>query len=264
MPEPLLILEHLSVEFQRAGASTRALSGIDLNLAHGEILGLMGTSGSGKSTLAQAIPGLLPAPPACRSSGQVRFNGQAIEALSKARRRALRGSQIALIGQDPRSALNPVRSIGSQMVEIIRRHRQLSKRRARDLARASLEELTLPDPARCLTSRPHQLSGGQCQRVLLALALACRPQLLIADEPTSALDVTTQSGVLDRLIEFRQRSGAGLLLISHDPGVIATVCDRVAVLDQGRLVECAEVVSLFHRPAHPATQALLETYQGIG
>jgi oligopeptide/dipeptide ABC transporter ATP-binding protein len=232
------------------------LSGVDLALGSGEVLGVVGESGSGKSMLALSIMGLLPQPIMVRS-GQVHLQGQDLLALPPRQMRALRGKDVAMIFQEPMTSLNPVMRVGQQIGEVLRWHLSLQGDAARAEGIALLRRVEMPDPQRQIDAYPHELSGGMRQRVMIAMALAGRPRLLIADEPTTALDVTIQSQILNLLRKLQQDSGMSVLLITHDLGVIAEMCDRVAVMYAGRVVEQGAVLDIFDRPAHPYTRGLL-------
>jgi oligopeptide/dipeptide ABC transporter ATP-binding protein len=232
------------------------LSGVDLALGSGEVLGVVGESGSGKSMLALSIMGLLPRPIMVRS-GRVHLQGQDLLALPPRQMRALRGKDVAMIFQEPMTSLNPVMRVGQQIGEVLRWHLSLQGDAARAEGIALLRRVEMPDPQRQIDAYPHELSGGMRQRVMIAMALAGRPRLLIADEPTTALDVTIQSQILNLLRKLQQDSGMSVLLITHDLGVIAEMCDRVAVMYAGRVVEQGAVLDIFDRPAHPYTRGLL-------
>jgi oligopeptide/dipeptide ABC transporter ATP-binding protein len=232
------------------------LSGVDLALGSGEVLGVVGESGSGKSMLALSIMGLLPQPIMVRS-GQVHLQGQDLLALPPRQMRALRGKDVAMIFQEPMTSLNPVMRVGQQIGEVLRWHLSLQGDAARAEGIALLRRVEMPDPQRQIDAYPHELSGGMRQRVMIAMALAGRPRLLIADEPTTALDVTIQSQILNLLRKLQQDSGMSVLLITHDLGVIAEMCDRVAVMYAGRVVEQGAVLDIFDRPTHPYTRGLL-------
>jgi peptide/nickel transport system ATP-binding protein len=251
MPEPLIALRGLAVEFGGAPA----LRGIDLDLAPGEALGLVGESGCGKSVTWLAALGLLPG--RARVSGSVRLGGEELLGAPPAVLDRVRGGRVAMIFQDPASSLNPVHRIGRQVAEALGLHRGLRGAAARAEARRLLDQVGIPDAGRRLEAYPHELSGGQNQRVMIAMALAGRPELLVADEPTTALDVTIQAQILELLGALRRETGMALVLISHDLGVVAETCERVAVMYAGRIVEEAPVGRLFDRPSHPYTQGLL-------
>lgn len=249
----LLEVSGLRVHFP--GRPQPAVDGLTFSLESGETLGLAGESGSGKSVTALALMGLLPA----RASvhGALRFKGQDLVTMPPASLRRLRGRELAMVFQDPMTALNPYLRVGTQMAEILRLHQGLGAAAADAECRRFLEAVQMPEAARRLRQYPHELSGGQCQRVMIAMALLCRPSLLIADEPTTALDVTVQAQVLRLLGELRREFQLAVLLISHDLGVIAECCERVLVLRSGRCVETGPADQVLQRPAEPYTQALV-------
>lgn len=249
------LLEVRDLSLVKGQSRPSLLEGITFDIAAGEVLGLMGASGSGKSSLALALMGLLPGD--LILSGSIHFQGRALIDAGKSAWRDLRGPGMAMAFQNPTTALNPVRTIGSQISAVFRRHRPLSRAQARREALDWLERLGVSEPAFRLKEYPHQLSGGTCQRVMLAMALGCRPRLLIADEPTSALDMTTQARLIEQLRELQRELDMAMLLISHDPGVIAALSDRTLVLDQGRMIEQASTLELFSAPRHPVTQGLI-------
>ena len=253
-PRPLLTVEGLSVRF---GAAAEVLRRVGFEVRRGEILALVGESGCGKTLTALTILGLLP-PAAEVAGGRVELDGDGdLLTQSRRRRREIRGRRLAMIFQEPMSAMNPVLSLGFQIGEVLRIRRRLSRRQSRVQAERLLQMVAMPDPARRLHSFPHQLSGGQLQRAMIAMALAAEPDLLLADEPTTALDVTVQAQVIELLLDLRQRLDLTVLLITHDLGVVAQCCDRVVVMYAGEVVEQAAVGELFARPAHPYTRALL-------
>jgi peptide/nickel transport system ATP-binding protein len=240
------------------GTRWPVLHDISLQLAAGEMLGLVGESGCGKSVTALSVLRLLPQPTLRVDSGEIFFNGTSLLTLNADKLRQLRGNTIAMIFQDPMTALNPVQTIGKQLEEVLLLHRpQWNKQKRRERIIELLERVRIPAPAERLDAYPHQLSGGMRQRVMIAMALACEPQLLIADEPTTALDVTVQAQVLELIKELQRESAMAVLLITHDLGVIAETCQRVAVMYAGRIVEQAGVEELFAQPRHPYTQGLL-------
>ncbi|PZP34440.1 MAG: microcin ABC transporter ATP-binding protein [Roseateles depolymerans] len=251
MSAPLLQLERLSLTLD----GRPLLQDLTLQLQAGEVLGLVGASGSGKSLTTLALMGLLPE--GARLSGGLKLDGQDLLALPEAGWNRLRGQRVGLVFQEPMSALNPLMSIGAQLAEALRLHRPLSRREAWEQARAGLGRVGLGDDEAGARRHPHQLSGGQRQRVVIAIAMALQPRLLIADEPTTALDVTTQAQILELLTGLVREQGCGLLLVTHDLALVAQVADRVAVLQQGRIVEQGEAVALLSRPGHVATQALV-------
>ena len=252
----LLAIENLSVRLPGGAERAHAVEDLSLTLGRGEILCLVGESGSGKSITAQAVMGLLPAnlPP---PRGEVRFEGRNLLALSERERRDLTGRQLAMIFQEPTAALNPIFRVGEQVAETFRLHTDLPASDIRAKVLDLFGEVRLPDPERLYHAYPHQLSGGQCQRVMIAIALALDPALLVADEPTTALDVTTQAQILRLMLELRERHGAGILFITHDFGVVAEIADRVAVMQRGRLVEEGARDAVLNRPREAYTKALI-------
>jgi peptide/nickel transport system ATP-binding protein len=254
----LLQVRHLQTHFPTRAGLVRAVDGVSFYLDRGELLGLVGESGCGKSITALSIMRLI-APPGKIVGGEIDFEGQNLLALSDAAMRAIRGNDIAMIFQDPMTSLNPVFTVGEQIAEALRLHRKLPRAAARQAAIEAMKEVAIPDPARRISDYPHQLSGGMRQRVMIAMALACDPKLLIADEPTTALDVTIQAQILELLNELRKTRELGVLLITHDLGVVAEVADRVAVMYTGRIVEESRTDELFARPKHPYTEGLLRS-----
>jgi peptide/nickel transport system ATP-binding protein len=254
---PLIEIEKLRVVFHGdRGRITHAVDSVDLSVANGATLGLVGESGCGKSVTSLAIMGLLPKDSA-EVSGAVRFDGYDLLDVPDQTLRDLRGDRLAMIFQEPMTSLNPSFTIGDQIVETILRHRGGSRRQARERAIELLRRVHIPSPERRFDEYPHKLSGGMRQRVMIAMALACDPMLLIADEPTTALDVTLQAQILDLMRELKSASGAAIILITHDLGVVAEVCDEVAVMYAGEIVERAPVDELFASPQHPYTVGLL-------
>ncbi|MGH3274162.1 MAG: ABC transporter ATP-binding protein [Streptosporangiaceae bacterium] len=252
---PIVELSHASVDFMGPAAVTSAVHDVSFAVPKGEIFGLVGESGCGKSTLAMMLMGLLPA--TARVTGSVHFDGRDITHLSEEQWRLLRGDQVSLILQDPRSALDPVMAVGDQVAEIIRAHRPVSRREARILATQALTQTGIVNAAQRYADPPHRFSGGMCQRVVIAAALANSPGLLIADEPTTALDVTIQAQILALLRSLQTAMSMTVILITHDMGVVAQMCDRVGVMYAGELVEVGDVHDVFAAPAHPYTEALL-------
>ncbi len=254
---PLLEVRDLTIALPAGrGGWTRIVEGVSFSLGTAEILGLVGESGSGKSMTALALMGLVDAPGA-RITGSARYRGQELIGLGRRRMRALRGAEIAMIFQDPMTALTPVYTIGWQIDEQIRAHWPLSRAGARARTVELLGEMGVPDPERAADRYPHQLSGGLRQRAMIAMALSCDPALLIADEPTTALDVTVQAQILDLLRRLRRDHGSAVLLITHDMGVVAETCDRTMVLYAGNVAERGPTAALFAQPAHPYTAGLL-------
>ncbi len=259
----LLDIRGLTVELETPEGVIRPLEEISFSMEQGEAVGLVGESGVGKTLTALAILRLLPSPPARIAAGQLLFNGQDLRRLPEREMRGIRGAQIAMIFQELMTALNPVLKVGEQIAEVLRLHQGLSRGRAREQAIALLTRVQIPAAAERARAYPHQLSGGMRQRVLLAMALAGEPQLLIADEPTTALDVTVQAQMLELLQDARERSKMGLLMITHDLEVLAGTCSRVIVLYAGQVVEVAPTTELIRRPAHPYTAGLIEATRSL-
>ncbi len=254
----LLEVDHLQTHFSTRAGLVRAVNDVSFYLDRGELLGLVGESGCGKSITALSIMRLI-SPPGKIAGGEISFDGKNLLKLSEAEMRAIRGDDIAMIFQDPMTSLNPVYTVGEQIAEALRLHRKLSRKAAHEAAIAAMREVSIPDPARRVDDYPHQLSGGMRQRVMIAMALACDPKLLIADEPTTALDVTIQAQILELLDGLRKTRELAVLLITHDLGVVAEVADRVAVMYTGKIVEESPVEDLFERPKHPYTEGLLRS-----
>ena len=254
--DPVLSVRDLAVEFPTGDGVVSAVNGIDFDLAAGETLAILGESGSGKSVTAQAVMGLIE-PPGRVVAGSVAFGGVDLLAASAEDRRRVRGTGLAMVFQDPLSALNPVWSVGFQIGELFRVHRGLSRRDARRRAVELLDRVRIPAAAQRVGEYPHQFSGGMRQRVMIAMALALDPKVLIADEPTTALDVTVQAQILELLDDLRAGTGMGLLLITHDLGVVAETANRVAVMYAGRIVETGHTDAVLAAPAHPYTEGLL-------
>lgn len=262
-PGVLLAVEGLTVRFRREEESFHAVEGLDLTVRRGETVCLVGESGCGKTVTALAVMGLLPRPGAEIVSGSIRFDG--IELAGKGPYPAgVRGRRLAMIFQEPLTSLNPVFSIGAQIAEGLSFHRGLSARQARERSLALIAEVGLPRPAERLSDYPHRLSGGERQRVMIAIALACDPELLIADEPTTALDVTVQAQILRLLAELKDRRALAMLYITHDLGVVSRIAARVAVMYAGEVVETGPAGEILRRPLHPYTSALLEALPGRG
>ena len=263
MSEPLLAVDDLRVHLFTNRGVVRAVDGVGFALSAGESLGIVGEFGCGKTMTALSLMRLIPSPPARIVSGRIMFDGEDVVALDEPRLRALRGNAMAMIYQDPMTTLNPVFSVGEQIAEAVRLHRDASRAAARARAVEMLELVGIPDPARCAQSYPHQLSGGMRQRAVIAMALACHPKLLIADEPTTALDVTIQAQILDLMRRLQQELGTAIILITHDLGVIADLVDTVVVMYAGKVVERAPVKQLFAAPRHPYTQGLLRSVPSL-
>ena len=262
MSAPLLEVRELCVEFPARHGALRALDGVSFDIAAGEILGVVGESGAGKSLTGAAIIGLLD-PPGRICGGQILFEGQRVDDLSREAMRLLRGKQIGAIFQDPLTSLNPLYTIGRQLIETLRTHLPLSAAQARERAIELLRQTGLPAPESRLAQYPHEFSGGMRQRVVIALALAGEPRLVIADEPTTALDVAMQAQIIRLLRGVTQAHGASVMLITHDMGVIAETCDRVAVMYAGRIVEIGPVREVIHHPAHPYTAGLMASVPSL-
>ena len=258
----LLEVQGLSVEFHTAQGTVHAVRDVSWHMDAGEVLAILGESGSGKSVSAAAIMNLIDSPPGYVTAGRALYRGQDLLRLPAEQRRQINGRKISMIFQDTLAHLNPVYSVGWQIGETLRAHGQASPHEALARATALLERVGIPDPARRANDYPHQFSGGQRQRVMIAMALALRPDVLIADEPTTALDVTVQAQILALLAELQAETGMGLLLITHDLGVVAQVADRVAVMNDGRIVETGPVGQVFHRPEHPYTCRLMAAIPG--
>lgn len=256
---PLLDIQNLRVRFDTPEGAVRAVDGVDVAVRAGEILGIVGESGSGKSVLNLTVMGLVRQPPGRIESGQILFRGTDLLTLSPEKMRQLRGDRIAMIFQDPMTSLNPFLTIGDQVGEPFVVHRGTSKKAARSRAIELLSDVGIPDPASRIDAFPHQFSGGMRQRVMIAMALALEPDLLIADEPTTALDVTIQAQILELLGEIRRRRGTTIILVTHDLGVVAGFCDQVAVMYAGRVVERGATGEIFRSPGHPYTEALLRS-----
>ncbi|MFY1637993.1 ABC transporter ATP-binding protein [Solwaraspora sp. WMMB335] len=255
--EPLLDVRNLKVEFPTRHGRLEAVSDVSLRVEPGETIAVVGESGSGKSVTAQAVLRLLPR--TCRTGGSVRFNDRDLAGLTESQMRRVRGAEIAMVFQDPMTSLDPLFTIGNQLVEALRLHLPLSRRQARQRALELLREVGLPEPERRLRAHPHELSGGQRQRVMIAIAIACNPALLIADEPTTALDVTVEAQILRLIRRLQADHGTALLLITHDMGVAAEMADRIVVMYAGKVVEQGTVEEVLLDPRNPYTRALLES-----
>jgi len=261
---PLLSVEGLTIAFRGEAGQARVIDGISLAIGAGEAVGLVGESGCGKSVTAMSVMRLLPTPPAVIEAGQIKFEGQDLLALPEAKMRALRGDRIGMIFQEPMTSLNPTFTVGYQIAEVLTLHRGMDRAQARAEAARLLTQVGVGAAERRLDQYPHQLSGGLRQRVMIAMAIACGPKLLIADEPTTALDVTIQAQILDLLRRLRADSGMALLLITHDLGVVSELCDRVIVMYAGRIVEEAPARALFSGARHPYTAGLLASRPKLG
>jgi ABC-type dipeptide/oligopeptide/nickel transport system ATPase component len=263
MNAPLLAVENLSINFRTENGLVEAVKRVSLSLEHGGSLAIVGESGSGKSVTALSLARLLPTPPAEFSSGSIRFEGRDILAMSPAELRAVRGGGIAYVFQEPATSLNPVFTIRSQIAEGIRLHRPEVKNLDAEVAKW-LGAVGIVDPEKRMRDYPHQLSGGMQQRAMIAMALACRPRLLVADEPTTALDVTIQAQILAELRRLRAEFDMALILITHNFGIIRGLCDRVAVMFRGEIVETGKTESVLENPQHPYTKALIACVPRLG
>jgi oligopeptide transport system ATP-binding protein len=255
----LLEVDELQVEFRTRDGVAKAINGVSFELHEGETVAILGESGSGKSVTAQAIMGILDTPPAFITGGEVRYCGQDILQLSDDERRRIRGPEISMVFQDALSALNPVFSVGWQIAEMFRKHRGMNKSDAQAQAIRLMERVQIPGAAQRVKAYPHQFSGGMRQRIMIAMAIALDPAVLIADEPTTALDVTVQAQIMQLLKDLQEERKMGLILITHDLGVVADVADRIAVMYAGRIVEQADAFELYAQPAHPYTKGLLDS-----
>ncbi len=260
--EPVIKVEDLKTIFHTQDGDVHAVNGLSFRLEKGELLGVVGESGCGKSVTMMSLLKLLPMPPAEIVSGKVQFDGKDLLTVSDEELRKIRGCRIGFIFQDPMTSLNPVFTVGFQITEALREHLNLDKKAANKRAAELLELVGIPSAAQRLHDYPHQFSGGMRQRVVIAIALACDPKLLIADEPTTALDVTVQAQILEIVKDLRQKLGTAIIWITHDLGVVAGIADRVAVMYGGFIVEYASVGILYKKPGHPYTRALLETLPG--
>lgn len=266
MPEgalPVLDVRDLKTVFQTRGGEVHAVNDVSFSLRPGELLGVVGESGSGKSVTMMSLLGLLPSPPAEVRRGSVQFDGKDLLHVSPETLRSVRGCKIGFVFQDPMTSLNPVYNVGFQIMEPLRKHMGMSKKQAALRSQELLELVGIPDAKQRLSDYPHQFSGGMRQRVMIAIALACDPQVLIADEPTTALDVTIQAQILELMKDLRDKLGMAVIWITHDLGVIAGIADRVIVMYGGQVVEHAPVNELFSNPQHPYTRALLKTIPTI-
>ena len=261
---PLLSIRDLNVEFRTRRGVVKAVNGVNLSLYPAQTLAVVGESGSGKSVSALSTMQLIPCPPGRITGGSITFDGRDVLAMNEKQMRSIRGNQIAMIFQEPMTSLNPVYTIGWQIVEAILLHQRVTKAEAVDLAERALRDVGIAEPRRRLDEYPHQMSGGMRQRVMIAMALACNPRLLIADEPTTALDVTIQAQILELLRKLQTDRGMSIMLITHDLGVVAENADVVAVMYAGRVVEYGSVHEVFARPLHPYTRGLFESMPKLG
>lgn len=258
MSEKLLEIKDEKLSFFTPAGEVKALNGVSFSMNEGEVLGIVGESGSGKSVTAYSIMGLT-AYPGKLIGGTIYFNGHQIEKMSEKEMRKIRGNEVSIIFQDPMTSLNPVYTIGNQITEVIRLHTGKSKKEAYDRAKELLELVGINEPTKRLKQYPHELSGGMRQRVMIAIALACEPKLLIADEPTTALDVTIQAQILELMQELRKKLGMSIIMITHDLGVVASMCERIAVMYAGHIVEYGTADEIFYEPKHEYTKGLIRS-----
>nr|PZN10236.1 MAG: peptide ABC transporter ATP-binding protein [Caldicoprobacter oshimai] len=263
MNEQILRINDLAVHFYMDKRIVPAVDGVSFSVSRGETLGLVGESGCGKSVTALSIMRLLPSPPARIVRGEIWFKGENLLDKTNEEMRKIRGNDISMIFQEPMTSLNPVFTVGYQISEVIMQHQNVSKKEALERAIEMLRMVKIPLPEKRIKQYPHQLSGGMRQRVMIAMALACNPELLIADEPTTALDVTIEAQILELINELKERFGSSVIMITHDLGVVAEIADKVAVMYSGRILEQADVHSIFNNPKHPYTQGLLEAIPDI-
>ena len=261
---PLLTVENLRTHFLTFEGVARAVDDVTFSLEGGETLGLVGESGCGKSVTALTVMGLIPSPPGRVAGGRIRFRGRDLLTLSAEEMRNIRGNRVSMIFQEPMTSLNPVFTVGDQIAEMFVFHRGVGRKESRQRAVDMLAKVQIPSPAKRAGEYPHQLSGGMRQRAMIAIALACDPEILIADEPTTALDVTIQAQILDLMLKLKQDTGAAIIMITHDLGVIAETAQRVVVMYAGRVVEEASTTALFEAPLHPYTQGLLHSVPRMG
>jgi len=262
MDPGLLDVNNLQTAFFTERGTARAVDGVSFRIPEAQVFGIVGESGCGKSMTALSIMRLIPAPPGRIVGGEVRFDGINLLTLSEEAMQSLRGNQLSMIFQEPMTSLNPVFRVGDQIAEVLERHHRIRRKEALGEVAALLEKVGIPLPATRMRDYPHQMSGGMRQRVMIAMALACRPRLIIADEPTPALDVTIQAQILDLLRQLQEQTRTTVLLITHDLGVIAELAEQVLIMYAGRAVEEASVRDLFHAPLHPYTQGLLRSLPG--
>lgn len=263
MNQPILEIRGLETRFETSAGTAQAVDGVSMKLRAGETLCVVGESGCGKSITALSVMGLVPHPGKV-VGGEILFHGRDLRKISENELAKVRGNQISMIFQDPSSSLNPVHTVGEQIAEVYRLHKGMNKRQAQQASIDMLTATGIPDPERRMKAYPHEMSGGMAQRVMIAMALACQPEVLIADEPTTALDVTIQAQILDLMRDLQKDFGTATILITHDLGIVAEMADHVAVMYAGQVVEFADVKTLFKSPQHPYTQALLRSIPVIG
>jgi dipeptide transport system ATP-binding protein len=257
--EKMIQIKNLHVQFSTYGGRVQAVRGVSFDLHKGETLAIVGESGCGKSVTSQSIMRLIPTPPGRITSGSILFKGQNLTKLSEKKMRDIRGADISMIFQDPMTALNPTLRVGEQIAENIMQHENISKEKAKEKAFEMLELVGIPNPKERLKQYPHEFSGGMRQRIVIAMALVCNPEVLIADEPTTALDVTIQAQILELFKDIQQKTNVSIVLITHDLGVVAQVADRVAVMYAGKIVEIGTRRDIFYTPQHPYTKGLLRS-----
>lgn len=258
MSEYLVEIKNERLSFFTAAGEVKALNDVSIRLKDGEVLGIVGESGSGKSVTAYSLMGLT-AHPGKLVGGTIEFNGHKINDMSEKEMRKIRGNELSIIFQDPMTSLNPVYNIGNQIIEVIRLHTNKTKQEAYDRAKELLELVGINEPEKRLKQYPHELSGGMRQRVMIAIALACEPKLLIADEPTTALDVTIQAQILELMVELKERLGMAIIMITHDLGIVASMCEKIAVMYAGRIIEYGTTDEIFYDPKHEYTKGLLRS-----
>ncbi|MCR8642736.1 ABC transporter ATP-binding protein [Paenibacillus sp. N1-5-1-14] len=259
MAEPLLEIKGLETHFFTDRGRVPAVDGVDIQIRKGEVLGIVGESGCGKSVMSLSVMGLIPQPPGKIVSGSIEFKNQNLASLSENRMQQIRGNEIAMIFQEPMTSLNPVFTSGNQIVETVRLHRKIGKKEARAHTIEMLRKVGIPRPEAVVDQYPHQLSGGMRQRVMIAMAMSCDPELLIADEPTTALDVTIQAQILDLMKQLNRDSGTAIMMITHDLGVVSEICDRIVVMYAGKVVEEGDKRSILKNPQHPYTKGLIQS-----
>ncbi len=259
MTQSVLSIRDLHTQFHTAHGIAPAVDGVSLDIGSGEMVALVGESGCGKTMVALSVMGLVPSPPGRIASGEILFKGEDLVGMDDAGLRRVRGNHIGMVFQEPMTSLNPVFRIGEQIAEALRLHKGMNRKQALEAAAVHMDEVGIPNPAERLQSYPHELSGGMRQRVMIAMALACGPELLLADEPTTALDVTIQAQIMGLLDNLRRRRGLSVLLITHDLGVVAGTCDKAAIMYAGAIVERSDVAGLFRAPLHPYTRGLLDS-----
>src|SRR5690625_2127259 len=257
--EKMLEVENLHVTFTTYGGTVKAVRGVDFYINEGETLAIVGESGCGKSVTSNAIMGLIPSPPGKITDGKIIFKGKELTSISEKEMREIRGVDISMIFQDPMTALNPTLTIGSQLTEGVRQHNKLSKSKARNKALEMMHLVGIPNPEERINQYPHEFSGGMRQRIVIAIALICEPEILIADEPTTALDVTIQAQILELFAEIQEKTGVAIILITHDLGVVAKIADRIAVMYAGKIIESGPKNDVFYDYQHPYTKGLLNS-----